>query len=92
MGSEICIRDRLNCGSKTHTAISDAAAKALNDFKNPYQTGKAAVTDGGTSTANGDEGFTRVVPTNSTTITITTCVASACSTAENVKTNTVAVE
>ena len=82
----------LACTGKTHTTISDAAKKALSDFKNPYQTSKAAVTDGGTSTANGDEGFTRVVPTNSTTITITTCIASACSTADNVKTNTVTIE
>ena len=92
IGETSAMGGKLNCGSKTHTAISDAAAKALADFKNPYQTGKAAVTDGGTSTANGDEGFTRVVPTNSTTITITTCIASACSTADNVKTNTVTVE
>ena len=92
IGETSAMGGNLACTGKTHTTISDAAKKALSDFKNPYQTSKAAVTDGGTSTANGDEGFTRVVPTNSTTITITTCIASACSTADNVKTNTVTVE
>ena len=92
IGETSAMGGHLTCTGKTHTSISAAAKTALSDFKNPYQTGKDAVTDGGTSTANGDEGFTRVVPKNSTTIEITTCIASACSSADNVKTNTVTIE
>ena len=95
LGESTAMGGKLTCSGKTAAKVITAATASdgpFADFKNPYQTGKAAVTDGGTSTGNGDEGFTRVVPTNSTTITITTCVASACSTAEIVKTNPVAVE
>ena len=82
----------LTCAGKTHTSIVTAAGKALADFKNPYATAEKAVTTTGGSTADTDVGYTRVIATNSTTITISTCFTTACGTATNVQTNTVTVE
>ena len=92
LGETTAMGGELACAGKTHTSIVAAAAKALEDFKNPYVTANKAVTSTGASTADSDVGYTRVIATNSTTITITTCVATACSTADNVKSNKVTVE
>ncbi len=92
LGETSAMGGELTCAGKTHTSIVAAAAKALSDFKNPYVTAQKAVTSSGASTADSDVGYTRVIATNSTTITITTCVATACSTTDNVKSNTVTVE
>ena len=92
LGESKAMGDELTCAGKTHTSIVAAAAKALSDFKNPYVTANKAVTSSGASTADSDVGYTRVIATNSTTITISTCVATACSSSDNVKSNTVTVE
>ena len=88
LGETTAMGGNLTCAGKTAASIVTASATALSDFKNPYVTANAAVTSTGASTADTDVGYTRVIATNSTTITITTCVATACGTASNVKTNT----
>ena len=55
------------------------------------ETAQKAVTNGGASTADTDVGYVRV-NASGTTITITTCYTTACSTTTNVSTNTVEVE
>ena len=92
LGETKAMNDELTCAGKTHTSIVTAAGKALADFKNPYATAEKAVTTTGASTADTDVGYTRVIATNSTTITISTCFTTAWGTATNVQTNTVTVE
>jgi type IV pilus assembly protein PilA len=92
LGESSAMGGNLACNNKTATTVVAAAEKALADFKNPYATSSAAVTDTGSSTADTDVGFTRVIATNATTITVTTCFTTACSNTDNVSTNTVAVE
>jgi hypothetical protein len=81
----------LTCSGKTGATTVTASVTALADFKNPYSTNNAAVTSGGASTADTDVGYVRLNASGNT-ITITTCFATACSTATNVATNTVVVE
>ena len=92
LGETTAMGGSLTCLNKTATTIVAAAETALADFKNPYATNSAAVTKTGASTADTDVGFTRVIATNATTITVTTCITTGCSTAANVKTNSVTVE
>ena len=81
----------LTCSGKTGATTVTASVTALADFKNPYSTANAAVTNGGASTADADVGFVRLNASGNT-ITITTCFTTGCSTAANVATNTVTVE
>ena len=53
-------------------SVIDAAVEAMKDTKNPYSTANAAITDGGTSDKDGDEGYVRLSATGDT-ITISTC-------------------
>ena len=92
LGETNAMGGNLVCAGKTSGSIVDAAETALSDFKNPYVTANKAVTKTGASTADGDVGYTRVIATNATTITVSTCVATSCGTATNVKSNTVTVE
>ncbi len=92
LGESSAMGGNLTCSGKTSTTVVAAAEKALADFKNPYSTNSPAVTDTGSSTADTDVGFTRVIATNATTITVSTCFTTACSSTDNVSTNTVAVE
>ena len=92
LGESSAMGGNLTCSGKTSTTVVAAAEKALADFKNPYLTNSPAVTDTGSSTADTDVGFTRVIATNATTITVSTCFTTACSSTDNVSTNTVAVE
>ena len=92
LGESSAMGGNLACNNKTSTTVVAAAEKALADFKNPYATSSPAVTDTGSSTADTDVGFTRVIATNATTITVSTCFTTACSSTDNVTTNTVAVE
>ena len=61
-----------NCSTRTGSTVATAAAAAMADFKNPHDTDESAVTASGTATANGDEGFVRVVASGNT-ITVSTC-------------------
>ena len=91
LGETTAMDKNLTCSGKTGAKAVDAAVKAVKDFKNPYATNSAAVTNGGNSTADSDVGFVRLNASGST-ITITTCFTKPCATATNVATNTVIVE
>ncbi|MAG71518.1 MAG: pilin [Acidobacteria bacterium] len=91
LGETTAMSGSLTCSGKTGATTVTASVTALADFKNPYSTSNAAVTSGGASTADTDVGYVRLNASGNT-ITITTCFATACSTATNVATNTVVVE
>tara|TARA_Y100000590_G_scaffold244520_1_gene274798 strand:- start:1256 stop:1783 length:528 start_codon:yes stop_codon:yes gene_type:complete len=61
-----------NCDDRTGTTIATAAAKSLEDFKNPYSVDSAAITTSGTATQTTDRGYVRVIPTGNE-IVVTTC-------------------
>ncbi len=91
LGETTAMGGNLTCSGKTGATSVTASVAALADFKNPYETAQKAVTNGGASTADTDVGYVRV-NASGTTITITTCYTTACSTTTNVSTNTVEVE
>ena len=62
----------LTCDGRSADDVIDAAVTALADFKNPFSSSNAAVTDGGTANTNDDKGYTRLSASGST-ITIETC-------------------
>ena len=72
-------------------AADSAAAKALEDFKNPYQTSEKAVTNGGKTSADTDVGYTRV-EAKTGKVTVGTCFATACSSSDNVTSNDITIE
>ena len=65
---------KFNCQTRTGQSIATAAAKGLEDFKNPFATGSAAVTGTATATSNtnDDRGYVRLIASGKT-ITVTTC-------------------
>ena len=81
----------LTCSGKTAATTITASITALADFKNPYSTNNAAVTNGGNATNDTDVGYVRLT-SSGTTITVTTCFTTACGTVANRATNTVTVE
>ena len=62
----------LACADRTGDTVIDAVVEAMKDTKNPYSTANAAITNGGTSNTDGDEGFVRLSASGDT-ITISTC-------------------
>jgi|TARA_B100000927_G_scaffold289092_1_gene285024 type IV pilus assembly protein PilA len=91
LGETKAMSDNLTCSGKTPTTVATAAAAALADFKNPYSTSNKAVTNSGNATADTDVGYTRVIAATGK-VTITTCFATACSSADNRSSNDVTVE
>ena len=71
-----------NCGNRTGSSIATAAEAALEDFKNPYSTGSAAVRNGGAHAAKGDRGFVNLGVAGNV-ITVTTCFDTTCGAADN---------
>ena len=82
---------KLTCNGKTGASVVAAAVSALTDFKNPYVTGNAAVTNGGNNSADADVGYVRVSASGNT-LTIKSCNKTACSKPENQQSSTVEVE
>ena len=91
LGESKAMSDNLDCGTKTPTKVAEAAAKALEDFKNPYQTGQKAVTNGGNTSADTDVGYTRI-EAKTGKVTVGTCFATACSSSDNVTSNDITIE
>ena len=84
-------------GAQKNAAKSNQASVVLADFKNPFSSSNAAVTDGGTANTATDKGYTRLTNSGST-ITIETCFdnqdggdAKDCTTAGDTISNTVEV-
>ena len=72
IGEETAMSGNLTCEGRSAADVIDAAVLALADFKNPFSSSNAAVTDGGTANTNDDKGYTRLSNSGST-ITIETC-------------------
>ena len=91
LGESDAMSGNLDCGTKTPTKVAEAAAKALEDFKNPYQTSEKAVTNGGNTSADTDVGYTRI-EAKTGKVTVGTCFATACSSSDNVTSNDITIE
>ena len=95
MGETTVLKTLTCAASYAENAIATAAADALSDFKNPYDTSASGVVIGIPAAAEGATatdavGYT-VITDDGTTITIGTCYESPCTTATTVS-NTVSVE
>jgi type IV pilus assembly protein PilA len=92
LGETTAMAGNLTCSGNTGTKTATAAATALADFKNPYQTSKKAISATSVTGANSDAniGFTYISAVG-TTISIATCWDTPC-TADNRSLNTVEVE
>ena len=91
LGETKAMADNLTCSGKTPTTVAKAAMDALQDFKNPYSTNNKAVTNSGNATSDSDVGYTRVIA-GSGKVVVTTCFATACSSADNRSSNDVTIE
>ena len=83
--------ERLTCSGKTGTTVMNAAKLALIDFKNPYDSTKAAVTSTVNVANNNGVGYTKL-SVSGNNITIETCFTTNCATASNRIKNQVTVE
>ena len=83
--------ERLTCSGKTGSKVVDAAVLALADFKNPYDSSKAAVSKTATPSSDTGVGYTRLTASGDS-ISIETCFTTKCSTATNRIKNSVTVE
>ena len=83
--------ERLTCSGKTGSKVLDAAVLALADFKNPYDSSKAAVSKTATPSSDAGVGYTRLTASGNN-ISIETCFTTACSSATNRIKNSVTVE
>ena len=72
IGEEFAMNDLLVCEGRGAVDVIEAAVSALADFKNPFANTKAAITNGGTTTANDDRGYVRL-SNDGSTIKVETC-------------------
>ena len=91
IGETSAMGGELACSGKTGKTVTEAAVKALKDFKDPYNTSEKAVKEGSDYSKDGNAGTT-FISYSRNTITIGTCIEEKCSTAASQKTNTVVVE
>ena len=91
LGELTAMSGKLTCNGKTGASVVTAAVSALTDFKNPYVTANAAVTNGGNNTADADVGYVRVSASGNI-LTIKSCNKTACSKSENQQSSTVEIE
>ncbi len=73
IGESSAMGGNLTCEGRTASDVITAAVTALADFKNPFSSSNAAVTNGGTVNTTDDKGYTRLSSSGST-ITIETCI------------------
>ena len=78
LGESKAMSDELDCSAKTPKNVAEAAAKALADFKNPYDTSKSSLTHGGWVSNDTDVGYNRM-RSPGTKIQVLTCVQTPCS-------------
>jgi type IV pilus assembly protein PilA len=91
LGESKAMSGNLTCSGKTATTITKAAAAALSDFKNPYDTNSTAVRSAGSYGADKDVGYTSVV-TSGTDVNVLTCFVTPCSSNTNRTSTKIAVE
>ena len=78
MGETSAMSGNLNCSGKTGSSVIRAAEKSLRDFKNPYDTSRKALTDGGDITNDNDVGYIRMRSPGSK-IEVMSCIQTPCS-------------
>ena len=83
--------ERLTCSGKTGSSVVTASVQALSDFKNPYDSTKAAVSSTANPEANSGVGYTKVSASGNN-VTIETCFTTNCATGTNRIKNQVTVE
>ena len=83
--------ERLTCSGKTGATTVTAAALALADFKNPYDSSKKAISTTANPANNTGVGYTKISASGDN-ITIETCFTTNCATATNRIKNQVTVE
>ena len=91
IGETDAMGGELTCSGKSGKTVTEAAVKALADFKDPYNTAEKAVKTG-SDYSKDDNAGTTFLNVSGNTITVGTCIEEKCSTAANQKTNTVIVE
>ena len=94
LGETSAMGGKLTCsGKKASDVITAATATGgpFDDFKNPYDTGKAAIRDSQTTT---EGGFVNLHDTNDTTLEVKTCFTADadCGTTGNVLEKTITIE
>ena len=92
LGELKAMSDNLTCSGKTAASVITASVKALAEFKNSYVQANKAVTSGGNNTADGDIGYIRLNPTNTTTVNVKSCNKKPCGTDGNRQENSVSIE
>ena len=83
--------ERLTCSGKTGATVVTASVQALSDFKNPYDSSKAAVSKTITPSSDSGVGYTRLTASGNN-ISIETCFTTKCSSDTNRIKNSVTVE
>lgn len=91
LGETSAMNTKLTCSGKTSSSVVTAAVSALTDFKNPYLTSAAAVTNGGNNTADSDVGYIRL-SSSGTTVTVKSCNKTGCSDTANQQSSSVEIE
>jgi type IV pilus assembly protein PilA len=91
LGNEKAMSDNLKCAGRNGKSVREAAALALVDFKNPYDTGSNAVRASSSYTTDADVGYTSLASSGDI-VTIRTCFTTACSTSGNRTETKVTVE
>ena len=84
--------NNLTCSGKTAASVITASVTAMAEFKNAFSPTAKAVTSGGNNTADGDVGYIRLNPTNTTTISVKSCNKIPCNSADNKQENSVSIE
>ena len=65
---------QLTCKNRTADDVIAAAATALSDFKNPFNTSEKAIrAEDQSHDTNADRGYVNLVATTSKVVTVTTC-------------------
>ena len=91
LGESKAMSDNLTCANRTATTVTQAAIKALSDFKNPYNTSTAAVRLSNSFGRDADVGFTSVSVAGANVL-VRTCNTTACNVADNRAETTLTVE
>ena len=91
LGNEKAMSNNLTCSGKTAKATVTAAQAALADFKNPYDTSKAAVRSSTSWKVDTDVGYSSLSATGDI-VYVRTCFETGCSASANRTETSVTVE
>ena len=91
LGEAKAMSGHLTCANRTATTVSQAAIKALSDFKNPYNTSVPALRFSNSFGRDTDVGYTNVA-VSGVNVLVRTCNTTACNAAANRAEITLTVE